>query len=74
MRTWAKNVKSQGRTLGFFEPYAAGALTSNFLIGVAIAAVGIVFSITSRPEAGLPAIVGGVVVAILDRDVETPDR
>jgi uncharacterized membrane protein len=62
---WAEKVKTQARTLGFFEPSAADALLFNFLIGVAIAVVGLALSITSRPSAGLPAIVSGVLVAIL---------
>ena len=63
--TWSKKVKAQGEALAFYEPYAAGALTRNVLIGLTIVVTGIVFCVVSRSPAGVPAILAGVVVVVL---------
>ncbi len=60
---WLKQVKESGEVFAFFEPYAVRAMVQNAVIGLAMAVAGIVFIIVSQSPAGVPAIVGGVLVA-----------
>ncbi len=60
---WLKKVKASGEVLDFYEPYAVGSMVRNAGIGVAMVVAGILFSVVSQSPAGLPAIIGGVLVA-----------
>ena len=63
--TWSKSVKADSDARALYEPYDAGALTLNVVIGLAIAIAGITFCVMSRSPAGLPAVLGGILVAAL---------
>ena len=62
---WSKKVKAQGQVLAFYEPYATGAMSRNGAVGLVIAVLGVVFCVLSRSPVGLPAALGGIVVAVL---------
>lgn len=62
---WLKQIKESGEELALYEPYAVRALVQNAGIGLAMAVVGIISSVASQSPAGLPAIVGGLLVAVL---------
>jgi len=62
---WMKAVKAEADEEGFFEPYPVGAMATNAVVGTAVAAAGgVICAVTSSPV-GVPAIVVGVLSAIL---------
>lgn len=64
-RQWIASVKEAGKSCGFYEPYPAAAMWRNALTGIGVAAVGFFFSGHSGSPAGLPAIIGGFITAVL---------
>ena len=62
---WIKQVKEHGKTFGFYESIAVGPVVLNVIMGVAILAGGIVLSVVTDTAAGVPAIVMGVIQALL---------
>jgi uncharacterized membrane protein len=62
---WNKEVVAAGKKEQFYEPFAVGAIVQNVLIGVAVLAAGIVISAATSSPAGVPAIAGGFLQAIL---------
>jgi uncharacterized membrane protein len=62
---WTKSVREEGKRLGLFEPYPPGPVAINLFAGLSILAVGIILCITSESPAGLPAIIGGGLQAVL---------
>jgi uncharacterized membrane protein len=62
---WVKQVKALGKARAFYEPYAAGAMGLNVAIGVAVALAGIAFCVVTQSPVGVPAILGGLLVASL---------
>lgn len=64
-REWIKSVKKVGETFDFYEPYAKGAMIRNAGVGVVMIVLGAFFCFHSGSPAGVPAIAGGVIVAIL---------
>jgi hypothetical protein len=64
-RDWTERVRDRGRSHGFFEPYPAGLMMANALIGIGIAIAGVVLSVDLGAPVGAPAIIGGIVIALL---------
>ena len=64
-QAWRKSVKATGKQLDFYEPFAKKAMVTNALTGVGIAAIGAFLSLHSQSGAGLPAIIGGILVAVV---------
>jgi len=62
---WSKGVAEHCKSFGFFEPYPAGAMLANALCGVGVLGAGIAVSVLSEPVAGIPAMIGGGVQAVL---------
>jgi uncharacterized membrane protein len=62
---WIKTVSEHGKSFGFFEPYPVGAMVANAFCGAGIMAAGTVFMILSEPYAGIAALIGGLVQAVL---------
>jgi uncharacterized membrane protein len=63
--SWNKQISEHCKSYGFFEPYAVGAMVTNALCGVGILGAGIAMSVLSTPLAGVPAIIGGGIQAVL---------
>ncbi|UCH83634.1 MAG: DUF2207 domain-containing protein [Candidatus Latescibacterota bacterium] len=64
-RDWTKSVSDHCQTLEFFEPYPVVAMVLNALCGVIIIGIGVLVCVKTDSAAGLPAIVGGFVQAVL---------
>jgi uncharacterized membrane protein len=64
-RGWGKEVREAAQSFDFFEPYNGGAIALVVLTGAAIALAGVLLSVLSVSPAGMPAILGGFVVACL---------
>ncbi len=64
-RKWIKQVGDYGKSFGFFEPYPVGAMVINGLCGLGIMLAGMAFIIFSEPHAGIAALVGGFIQAVL---------
>ncbi len=64
-RGWVKTVNEHGKALGFYEPYPVLVMVCNMFCGAAIAAFGFYVCIATESAAGIPAIIGGFVQAIL---------
>ena len=64
-RDWSERVRDRGRSFRFYEPYPAGAMVLNVATGVSILVIGVVLSIIVRAPVGLPAIIGGAIVAAM---------
>jgi uncharacterized membrane protein len=64
-RQWIKSVKKVGETFSFYEPYPTRAMVGNVAVGLGMIALGGFFCLYSSSPAGVPAIAGGVIVAIL---------
>jgi uncharacterized membrane protein len=64
-RQWIKSVKKVGETFSFYEAYPTRAMIGNVAVGLAMIALGVFFCLYSGSPAGVPAIAGGVIVAIL---------
>ena len=62
---WTKMVKEEGRRENFFEPYDTSAVLMNVAIGLGIAAVGLFLTLKASSPVGLPAIICGVLAAVL---------
>ncbi len=64
-RNWVKNVKQQGKALDIFERWSGGVIAMNLAVGVLLALAGGIVCAVSGGPAGVPAIVGGSLQAIL---------
>ncbi|MEJ2720804.1 MAG: DUF2207 domain-containing protein, partial [bacterium] len=64
-REWVRGVNAYGKRLGFFEPYAAGAMVGNAVCGTAITAFGFYVCVATDSAAGVPAMGGGFIQAVL---------
>lgn len=62
---WGKSARETAKREGFFEPVSAAAVAGNLILGLAVAGVGLAMSIRSDSPAGVPALVGGFVQAVL---------
>ena len=64
-RNWVKQVKQRGKELGIYEGWSGGVIAMNLGVGLSLAlAGGIVCAISGSP-AGVPAIIGGGLQALL---------
>jgi hypothetical protein len=62
---WRAGVQEAVAQARLFEPRPVGAMTLNALMGVAILAAGVVMCVLSDSAAGLPAVIGGLLQALL---------
>jgi len=62
---WKKLVKEAAKAEKFYEPYPVAVMVMNGLMGVAIFVTGMVLSATTDSPAGIPAIIAGLLQAIL---------
>ena len=62
---WSKEVAAFAKPYHFFEPYPRGAMVANALCGVGILGAGIAISVLTAPLAGVPAMIGGGIQAVL---------
>ncbi len=64
-RKWVKEVSEHGKSFGFFEPYPVGAMVLNGFCGLVVILAGMAIIMFSEPYAGVPALVGGFIQAVL---------
>ena len=62
---WNKRVKAAGKRQKFYEEYEVRPMVLNALMGVGIAVVGIFLCIYNDSAVGVPAVVGGLLQAVL---------
>jgi uncharacterized membrane protein len=62
---WNKRVKKAAWQEDFFESYAVGPMVANAVVGLVVGGIGLAMSISTDSVAGVPALVAGLLQAIL---------
>ena len=63
--SWKSRISQRLRDDGLYEPYPVGAMVLNAVCGILVAGAGIVVMLVTSSPAGLPALVGGGLQAVL---------
>jgi uncharacterized membrane protein len=63
--SWKSRISQRLRDDGLSEPYPVGAMVLNAVCGILVAGAGIVIMLVTSSPAGLPALVGGGLQAVL---------